>query len=1020
MNLKEFYNSFEKEFPTYRHFKSKQLKGYRDAARGMKKDQRKQYRELFINSLLSTGEVKNVQKFQIFELFTGLGNLEELPNKEDYKNFFQYISSKRDHNKGQFFTDSLTAQSIVQILSPEENAKLFDPTCGHGVFANYIRNNNFYGVEIDPNNVLVANYLFPKANIVEGNILTHTPNTNFDYIISNPPFNHKWNDDISQSYILKQAVNWLSPYGIIAIIVPESFLSDDYYYKSTIEFINNNYNFLGGTQLPSVTFKKYSLNFNSKILFFQKDKTPVIPFTNELIGTLPVHDFIWKSDAEILNKLITNIQWAKDRKKSNIMEVFNAASSNKDFSFSLNEETLYPVEETGNENINDKINKKVYYSRKDTKQYYEFIVTKLIYEIEKHKDDESLVRAMGYVNKYNNQKRDETLSDKEWNAIKLTPKKLIALLKNILHERKRKNPKYVGDADQVQLTPFSELVVPDSITNYFKEFQFNNEYGTFNLLPYQLEDVSKFAIKKHGFCNAQQGTGKTVIGYSLAKYRFANNQIKKTIVFAPKNVIVNTWVPFMEQNNESFAVINTYQDALDHSDKDFWLFSYSTFKSKRKWHRNAMKAFKKIMRQLRWKVQILADESHSFANRNTATYKSIRNLAHAKYKLCMTGTATLNNAVELYSQLEFLYNNSYNMIDNTYISYYEKTDKETGKYISSKENDNWGNRFHPFYGQGQFQKAFQPSKATVFGMKKNNQDVYNKDVLLNILSYTMITRRFKDVVGDKFTIHQKTVKPTIPEYNLMQEIVDNLREVRSMYYNLSSNERINAGRRMLDLIRLLIKATSIPQKFVQYTGYGSSKMSAIMQHIKKNPNTYVAIGCTYKEGVNVYKGEIEKLFPNRDLTVITGDIPAKKRLQLINKVKDSKNGILLCTQQSLASGLNINFIDEIIVESYQWNIAKIEQWYFRFIRLNSKNRKNVYFYTYADSIETNMLRLLMAKEKINRLLILDEVDVLDEFDLSVSNLLDQCLEIEYKDKDGKETKTISLPNVGWGDQQMFN
>lgn len=37
----------------------------------------------------------------------------------------------------------------------------------------------------------------------------------------------------------------------------------------------------------------------------------------------------------------------------------------------------------------------------------------------------------------------------------------------------------------------------------------------------------------------------------------------------------------------------------------------------------------------------------------------------------------------------------------------------------------------------------------------------------------------------------------------------------------------------------------------------------------------------------------------------------------------------------------------------------------RFVRYNSKDWKDIYFVTYEDSIESNQLQMVMAKEKIN-------------------------------------------------------
>ena len=53
--------------------------------------------------------------------------------------------------------------------------------------------------------------------------------------------------------------------------------------------------------------------------------------------------------------------------------------------------------------------------------------------------------------------------------------------------------------------------------------------------------------------------------------------------------------------------------------------------------------------------------------------------------------------------------------------------------------------------------------------------------------------------------------------------------------------------------------------------------------------------------------------------------------------------------------MNIPTCNDVILESLQWNIPKMEQFYFRFIRLDSKELKDVHYVTYKDSVEQNLM-----------------------------------------------------------------
>ena len=102
-----------------------------------------------------------------------------------------------------------------------------------------------------------------------------------------------------------------------------------------------------------------------------------------------------------------------------------------------------------------------------------------------------------------------------------------------------------------------------------------------------------------------------------------------------------------------------------------------------------------------------------------------------------------------------------------------------------------------------------------------------------------------------------------------------------------------------------------------------------------------------------------------------------------------------------------------ILESLQWNISKMEQFYFRFIRLDSKEFTHVHFVLYEDSIEQNLMALVLTKERLNDFIKTGEVkeqsEIFDEFGIS-PNLVESLLRRE-QDDDGHFYIT-------WGDQTV--
>ncbi len=90
-----------------------------------------------------------------------------------------------------------------------------------------------------------------------------------------------------------------------------------------------------------------------------------------------------------------------------------------------------------------------------------------------------------------------------------------------------------------------------------------------------------------------------------------------------------------------------------------------------------------------------------------------------------------------------------------------------------------------------------------------------------------------------------------------------------------------------------------------------------------------------------------------------------QRRALRKTLKESGNGILLCTQQSLPSSVNFEYVNRVIIPELHYNNAAMSQFYMRFIRYNSTDFKDIYFLTYAGSLESNLMQMVLVKEKLN-------------------------------------------------------
>jgi hypothetical protein len=337
---------------------------------------------------------------------------------------------------------------------------------------------------------------------------------------------------------------------------------------------------------------------------------------------------------------------------------------------------------------------------------------------------------------------------------------------------------------------------------------------------------------------------------------------------------------------------------------------------------------------------------------------------------------------------------------------------QTKDGLTEKENKKCGLPFSAYGGNTLFKQCFNPEKTTVFGIGKLNQDVYNREYLDNIIKKTIITKKFKDIVGpDKYEILTVNVPQNEGEKRVYAHIVDELHAMIREYFKSTGNSRKDSMLTIIRQMQLLIKGSSLPHLFSQYQSDETpNKIKQIMKMVEHN-NEKICIGCTTKKAVSVYVNKIKEL--DRPVFSIVGDVTFKTRQSIIKEFEQTENGVLICTQQALKSSVSIPSCNYVIIESMQWNIPKIEQFFFRFIRFDSKEKTKVYFVHYKETIEANLKALLMTKERLNdyikTLEFRDESDILEEYDVD-SDIFDMLISKNY-DQDGKYYLT-------WGKQKI--
>lgn len=1000
---------------------------YSNSPQKIPKERRAEYNEKILYSINMGKE--QIPRETIYNCYTGLGGLHNL-KQADFDNYNDFAQAKKEFEMGQFFTPHFLCQQIVKLAAPEQTEMVIDMCCGIANFFNFLPNPfNAYGFDIDPNAVKVARYLYPDANIEQNDIQCFDPDARFDLLLGNPPFNLKFDGELSQFFYCKKAHSILSPAGLMIVVVPQTFMQSEFWDKSHVNAIDRRFSFIGQTKLPADTFESLGVqDFGTKIMVFSRESAHIESRAYNAEEFLTVEE---------LTARIAAFRSMKNSLKLKLLQETNDIlySEEKNFQDRIGK---YLFELKTHSHLRVKYDQAVALIAKfrnqeppencSAMQYEEYNRTKLTYA-------KVLVIIHRYIRRQYEIPRKEVALIKGRYSFRLkpyaphllddmkTPKEvpiyeLIMGISDLPDAGKWMTPKVYQQYIQarrfivrrrleynIQSQELKEISLDASLARYIGNLNFiNKDMESCEFTPLQQHDMNLLYQKKFSLLNWQQGSGKTAVVYHFAKYLRNLNRIRNIVILAPAIAIEMTWEPFLRRQKKTFIRATKPSDLENVRPGIYVIVSISMLGT-------LERSFKHFIKIVSRKICLIFDESDEITNdESLRTRRSLELFHRSKYKMLATGTTTRNNIAEQYGQLELLYNNSVNMMCMCKTVYNED---RIDHCIEESPNSNYGKPFPPRGGGKLFKACFCPGKTSVFGIEKHNQDIYNKDHLWALIGKTVLTRKFREFAADKYEIFNRNVPLGPGEKKVYKTILTEFCRICYIYFESTGDAKKEAALRLIRQIMLMIRACSIPNRMDGYAGEPfPRKVRYIANMVRERPGK-VAIGTTTIDALEMYTDYMEMMFSDRPVFIIQGDVTFKRRQIIITQFEETTNGILICTQQSLKSSVNIPSCNEVILESLQWNLPKMEQFYFRFIRLDSKHKTNVYFVTYEDSIEQNLTALVTTKERLNEFIkcgeIKEQSEIFNEFDISPS-LIENLLKRE-RDKDGKFY-------ISWGSQKI--
>lgn len=219
-----------------------------------------------------------------------------------------------------------------------------------------------------------------------------------------------------------------------------------------------------------------------------------------------------------------------------------------------------------------------------------------------------------------------------------------------------------------------------------------------------------------------------------------------------------------------------------------------------------------------------------------------------------------------------------------------------------------------------------------------------KDILLDINNQIKIFKRENDTVNiRKFNamllamliyLRQCLVSPLIPISNIAIDL-----------YDLTNKNELS------DIFNNKLKTLNISEYLYNEENIKSSRISKALELIDKHDK--VIVFSVYRTSLCILESFIE----NREVFTLTGTMSIKKRNEIIEKCKSLDRCVLLLTYNIGAEGLNLQFIDNMVLLDFEWSNGTTEQAIARIVRQGTiSNNINIYYLLSNTGVENAIFR----------------------------------------------------------------
>jgi len=499
---------------------------------------------------------------------------------------------------------------------------------------------------------------------------------------------------------------------------------------------------------------------------------------------------------------------------------------------------------------------------------------------------------------------------------------------------------------------------------------------TFNLYPYQQEDVAYFGHTSAVLGGHDMGTGKTVIGLDRERLlrlipRAAHEKGKRiTLIVAPAGPVVDMWLEHVQKHLPQLKAMKMDPKNREAFVKDVFNGGHSIYIM----HWDALRLVPDLAR-VQW-FHVLADEVHRACNRKSQQTQALKRI-QTYYKTGLSGTWTYDKPDQAWSVLNWLYPKKFSAYWRFYHRYVDfeteyRDNRQYKKMIGVSNAAELQALIKPFYVR-------RRKKDVLKDLPDKYYTTYWVDLLpQQRIAYDEMRKNFLAWVGE----HQNepvAAPVVISQLVRLQQFAcaySRLDTIMVREHDTVAEKALTARDGKKHTIYKRDPETGeillVPKQVVRMAE-PSSKLDTLDTILEDAGEEQVVIFSQSKQLINLAATRLDKKYAGR-IAVCTGDVPQEDRNALVKGFQAGDLRVFLGTIKTGGVGITLTAASTVIFLDRTWEPSINIQAEDRLHRIGQVNAVQVIDIMAKNTVDLGRWQRLQKKWEWIQLMLGDTVD----------------------------------------------